>query len=458
MDGQAAEAASDDARPLEFVDLAAHLAAGCKPRSEHRVGAEHEKLLFQVSDLRRPAYEGPGGVQALLQGFERFGWRGDYEENRHGHMLIGAKRGGANLSLEPGGQFELSGAPLDSLDAIAAETGRHLQECGELGAELGLGFAGLGHDPLWRREDVPVMPKARYDIMRSYMPKVGGLGLDMMLRTCTVQANLDFASEADMAAKFRTSLALQPLATALWANSPFVEGEPTGWLSTRARVWTDTDPDRTGLLGFVFDEGFGFEAYADYALDVPMYFVKRDGRYVDLAGRSFRAFMAGELPELPGERATLKDWEDHLTTLFPEVRLKTYLEMRGADMGSQAHLDALPAFWAGLLYEPSALAAAWDVAKAWTREDREALRLDAARLGLKAQVAGRPLAEVAREVVAIARAGLAARDAADPGLAQLDVLAESAETGRTQADRWLELYKGEWGGDVRPIYAASALT
>ena len=455
MDGQAA----DDARPLEFVDLAAHLAAGCKPRGEHRVGAEHEKLLFRThGEPRRPSYDGPAGVQALLEGFERFGWRGDYEENRHGHMLIGAKRGGANLSLEPGGQFELSGAPLDSLDAIADETARHLGECGELGRELGLGFAGLGHDPLWRREDVPVMPKARYDIMRSYMPTVGGLGLDMMLRTCTVQANLDFASEADMAAKFRTSLALQPLATALWANSPFVEGAPSGWLSTRARVWTDTDPDRTGLLGFVFEEGFGFEAYANYALDVPMYFVKREGRYVDLSGRSFRAFLAGELPELPDERPTLKDWEDHLTTIFPEVRLKTYLEMRGADMGSAAHLDALPAFWAGLLYDPAALAAAWDVAKGWTREDREALRLDAARLGLKAEVAGRPLAEVAREVVAIARKGLAARETAASGVAQLDVLAESAETGRTQADRWLELYDGEWGGDVRPIYAAAALT
>ena len=449
-------AAGDD-RPLEFVDLAAHLAAGCKPRSEHRVGAEHEKLLYRRDDLRRPSYDGPGGVRALLEGSERFGWRGDYEENRHGHMLTGAKRGGANLSLEPGGQFELSGAPLDSLDAIADETGRHLQECGELGAELGLGFAGLGHDPLWSRADVPVMPKARYDIMRAYMPRVGGLGLDMMLRTCTVQANLDFASEADMAAKFRVSLALQPLATALWANSPFVEGRPTGWLSTRARVWTDTDPDRTGLLGFVFEEGFGFETYVDWALDTPMYFVRREGKYVDLAGRSFRAFLAGELPELPGERATMADWGDHLTTLFPEVRLKTYLEMRGSDMGSKAHLDALPAFWAGLLYDPAALAAAWDVAKGWTREDREALRLDAARLGLRAQVAGRSLAEVAREVVAIARQGLAARDTTETGLAQLDVLSESAETGRTQADRWLELYEGEWAGDVRPIYAASAL-
>ncbi len=448
------EHAADGERPLEPSDLAAHLASGGKPAGEHRVGAEHEKLLFRTADHRRPAYDGVAGVEALLHGFERFGWSEVREANRHGEPLIGLTREGANVSLEPGGQFELSGAPLARLADTAAETARHLDEAAAIGAGLGIGFAGLGHDPLWRREDVPVMPKARYDIMRAYMPKVGGLGLDMMLRTCTVQANLDFADEADMIAKFRVSLALQPLATALWANSPFVEGAPTGWLSTRARVWTDTDPDRTGLLNFVFDEGFGFDRYVEYALDVPMYFVKRGGRYVDLSGRSFRRFLAGDLPDLPGERPTLADWEDHLTTLFPEVRLKTYLEMRGADMGSEAHCQALPAFWTGLLYDPDALAAAWEVARGWTRDDREALRLDAARLGLAATVAGRPLQEVAREVVAIARRGLLARGE-DP--AQLDVLAESAETGRTQADRWLELYHGEWNRDVRPIYAASAL-
>ena len=443
-----------DARPLEFADLAAHLAAGCKPRAEHRVGAEHEKLLFRTADLRRPAYDGADGVHALLTGLGRFGWDEVREENRHGDMLIGLKRGGANVSLEPGGQFELSGAPLDGLDATAAETASHLDECAAVGGELGLGFAGLGHDPLWSRADVPIMPKARYDIMRAYMPRVGSLGLDMMLRTCTVQANLDFADEADMALKFRVSLALQPLATALFANSPFVEGRPSGWLSTRARVWTDTDPDRTGLLHFVFEEGFGFERYVQYALDVPMYFVKREGRYVDLSGRSFRAFMAGELAELPGERPTLKDWEDHLTTLFPEVRLKTYLEMRGADMGSEAHLTALPALWAGLLYHPPSLAAAWELARGWSREDREALRLDAARVGLKAQVAGRPLQEIAREGVALAAEGLAA--IGEPA-ARLDVLAEAAETGRTQADHWLDRFHSAWGGDVRPVYEEARL-
>ena len=323
-----------------------------------------------------------------------------------------------------------------------------------MGGALGLGFLALGHDPLWSRADIPVMPKGRYDIMRAYMPKVGSLGLDMMLRTCTVQANLDFSSEADMAHKFRVSLALQPLATALWANSPFVEGKPTGWLSTRARVWTDTDKDRTGLLGFVFEEGFGFSRYVDWALDVPMYFVKRDGLYVDLAGRSFRDFMDGRLSELPGETPTLKDWNDHLTTAFPEVRLKTYLEMRGSDVGSKPMLDALPAFWAGVLYDGVALDAAWDVVKAWTREEREALRLDAARIGLKAQVAGRSLQDVAKDVLAIAAEGLARRGLNERSL--LSPLDEIAATGLTNADRLLERYHGAWAGDVRRVYEEQA--
>ena len=441
-----------DTRPLTFADLSAVLASGCKPAAEHRIGAEHEKLVFARSDLRRPAYEGEAGIHALLTGLEPDGWAPVIEHNRHGAMLIGLERagGGANVSLEPGGQFELSGAPFADCHDIAAETARHLEEVKAVGAKLGLGFLGLGHDPLWSRADIPVMPKGRYDIMRAYMPTVGGLGLDMMLRTCTVQANLDFASEADMGAKFRLSLALQPLATALWANSPFTEGKPTGWLSTRARVWTDTDPDRTGLLSFVFEDNFGFDRYTDYALDVPMYFVKRSGAYVNTAGRSFRAFMAGDLPELPGETPTLKDWNDHLTTAFPEVRLKTYLEMRGSDVGAQPMLDALPAFWAGLLYDPAAMAAAWDVAKGWTREQREGLRVDAARVGLKAEVAGRSLQAIAKDVLAIAAEGLDQRGMGE--ITFLSPLNEIAESGLTAADRLLERYHGSWGGDVRWAY------
>jgi glutamate--cysteine ligase len=449
------ECALDD-RPLELADLAAHLATGCKPETDYRVGAEHEKFGFRQGALAPVPYEGEAGIEALLKGLMRFGWSGVYEAGDAGETLIGLSREGANVSLEPGGQFELSGAPLDSIHDICAETSRHLRETREVADELGLGFLGLGFSPTWSREQVPVMPKGRYRIMRAYMPKVGSLGLDMMFRTCTVQANLDFGSEADMMAKFRASLALQPVATALFANSPFTEGRPNGLLSARAMVWTDTDAARTGLLDFVFDDGFGFERYAQYALDVPMYFVKRDGRYIDTAGRSFRAFMAGELPELPGERPTIKDWVDHLSTLFPEVRLKTYLEMRGADAGPQSRLCALPALWTGIFYDGAALAAALDLCKHWTPEDRARLRLDAARYGLKAQVAGRALRDVARDMVAISKEGLARRRRLDGGLVDetgyLRELEEIADSGVTPAERLLDLYHGPWQGDVRRVF------
>jgi glutamate--cysteine ligase len=445
-----------DRRPLTLDDLAAHLATGCKPPADFRVGSEHEKLVYRLGSYETVAYErdaeGRGGIRALLEGLQRFGWSGVYEDNQFGHTLIGLQRGGGNISLEPGGQFELSGAPLESVHDICDEIGQHLSETAVVGEELGLGFSALGHAPTWRRADIPVMPKGRYAIMRAYMPKVGGLGLDMMFRTCTVQANLDFASEADMVAKFRLSLALQPIATALFANSPFVDGKPTGLLSSRAHVWTDTDPDRTGMLPFVFEDGFSFETYARYALDVPMYFVKRDGRYIDASGQSFRAFMAGELPALPGERPTIKDWEDHLTTLFPEVRLKTYLEMRGADTGSRTQLCALAALWIGLLYDPAAQAAAWDLCKDWTIEQRAALRADAARLGLKATVAGRSVREVARDVLAVAREGLRRRNRLGASFTDetgyLRDLEQVVESGLTPAERLLELYNGAWDGDA----------
>jgi glutamate--cysteine ligase len=441
-----------DEAPLTVGALAAHLAAGCKPTSEFRIGAEHEKFPFRLGSDAPIPYDGPDGIFALLTGLERFGW----EEVREGETLIGLHRGGANVSLEPGGQFELSGAPLETVHDIHEETVQHLAEVKVVGQELGLGFLGLGFTPVWRREDVPVMPKGRYKIMRAYMPKVGKLGLDMMFRTCTVQVNLDFASEADMVLKFRASLALQPIVTALFANSPFIEGRPSGFLSSRANVWTDTDPHRTGLLDFVFQDGFGFEAYARWAIDVPMYFAKREGRYVDLAGRSFRKFMAGELDELPGDRATMKDWSDHITTMFPEVRLKTYLEMRGADCGPLPMLSALPALWAGVFYDDAALAAAWDLCKGWTSEDRHRLRADAARTGLKGQVAGRPIRAVAQDLLAIAREGLRRRARSREGLmdetSYLAPLDEIAESGHTLADRLLELYHGAWRGEVRNAY------
>ena len=442
---------------LTFDDLVASLEAGCKPRERWRVGTEHEKFGFHQGSWRPVAYDEPQGIRAMLEGLTRFGWA-PVEEGGH---LLALKRDGASITLEPGGQFELSGAPLESLHDTCAETGKHLREVKAVADELGLGFIGLGFSPLWRRDEVPVMPKGRYAIMRRYMPLKGNLGLDMMLRTCTVQANLDFASEADMAKKFRVSLALQPIATALFANSPFVEGKPSGFLSARANVWTDTDPDRTGMLGFVFADGFGFETYVRYALNVPMYFVYREGRYIDVAGRSFADFIDGRLPELPGERPTLSDWADHLTTLFPEVRLKTFLEMRGADAGPWDTICALPALWTGLLYDDAALEAAWDLVKGWDVGDHERLRRDVTRLGLKAEVAGRTVQDVAKDVVAIASEALRGRARLSSGSmvderVQLRPLEEIADSGVTRAERLLALYHGPWAGDVTRAFAELA--
>jgi glutamate--cysteine ligase len=448
------EVACDD-RPLVFEDLVRWFEAGAKPKAAWRVGAEHEKFVFRLGSHQPVPYE-PQGIKALLEGLTRYGW----EPVCEGENVIALSRGMANISLEPGGQFELSGAPLETIHDICEETGGHLQEVKVVADELGLGFLGLGFTPIWRRDEVPVMPKGRYAIMRRYMPKVGSMGLDMMFRTCTVQANLDFGSEADMLAKFRTSLALQPIATALFANSPFKEGKPTGFVSARANVWTDTDRDRTGMLDFVFRDGFGFEAYAEYALDVPMYFVKRDGRYIDVAGRSFRDFMKGELAELPGEKPTLKDWADHTTTLFPEVRLKQYLEMRGADSGPWSRLCALPALWMGVLYDSAALAAAWDLCKDWDIADHERLREDVARVGLKAEIAGRTVQDVAKDMLAIAREGLKRRKRLSGGLVDesgyLTELDEIAASGITPAERLLELYNGPWAGDASKVFEAFA--
>jgi len=451
-------------RPLTIEDMAGHLASGSKPKADFRVGSEHEKFLFRVGTHESVAYaqdaQGRGGVQALLEGLMQFGWHGVYEDTSAGHTLIALQRGGASVSLEPAGQFELSGAPLESVHDICDEISQHLTEAKSVAEGLGIGFLGLGFAPTWTREQTQIMPKARYDIMRNYMPKVGKLGLDMMLRTCTVQANLDFASEADMVAKFRLSLALQPITTALFANSPFVEGRPTGFVSNRANTWTDTDAARTGMLNFVFEDGFGFETYARYALDVPMYFVKRNGVYLDATGQSFRAFIEGELPAAPGVQATLHDWEEHLATIFPEVRLKTFLEMRGADTGPKTRLCGLAALWIGLLYDDAATAAAWDLCKSWTPEQREQLRRDAPRLGLKAEIAGRSARDIAVDILAIAREGLKRRARIGASLTDergyLAELEEIADSGITPAERWLELYHGAWNEDLASIYEAAA--
>ncbi|QIK80607.1 glutamate--cysteine ligase [Lysobacter sp. HDW10] len=428
------------------------LASGEKPRSDWRIGTEHEKFGFRLDDLRPPTFEGERGIEALLKGLTRFGWEPYAEDGK----VIALLRDGASVTLEPAGQLELSGAPLLDIHETCREVGTHLNEVRQVADSLGLGFLGMGFQPKWTRADMPWMPKGRYKIMREYMPKVGQLGLDMMTRTCTVQVNLDYASEADMIKKFRVSLALQPVATALFADSPFTEGKPNGYLSYRSHIWTDTDRDRTGMLDFVFDEGFGYERYVDYLLDVPMYFTYRNGVYMDYAGHSFKKFLAGELDGLRGELPTLRDWNDHMTTAFPEVRLKKYLEMRGADGGPWGRLCALPAFWVGLLYDDEALDAAWDLVKNFSMEERNALRDGVPKYALKLPFRGATVRELSIEALKIASAGLARRARANTcGMNEacfLESIIEIAESGETAAERKLDLFHGPWGGVVDPVF------
>jgi len=445
-----------DMTPIESRDdLVAWFAAGEKPQEQFRVGTEHEKFAFTLGRNRPVTYQGARSIRALLEGMQSLlGW----EPIMEGPNVIGLSdvTGGGAISLEPGGQFELSGAPLATIHRTCSELMAHLAQLREVAEPLGIGFLGIGMTPNWTRSEMPMMPKGRYRIMTAYMPKVGRLGLDMMYRTCTVQANLDFSSEADMVKKLRVALALQPVATALFANSPFTEGRPNGFLSFRSEIWRNTDPHRSGMLPWAFEPGMGYERWADYALDVPMYFVKRGDRYSDVAGRSFRHLMAGKLDELPGERARVSDWVNHLSTIFPEVRLKRYLEMRGADGGPWARLPSLSAFWVGLLYDGSCLDAAWDIAKGWTAEERQKLRDQVPRLGFKATIRGRDLLSIARETLALARAGLARRKRFDPyGVDEtryIKPLDELAERGETPAEELLRKFHGPWGGSVEPVF------
>ncbi|MEO5810337.1 MAG: glutamate--cysteine ligase [Sphingomicrobium sp.] len=440
--------------PIESrADLLAEFSGGEKPREAWRIGTEHEKFVYRLSDHRAPSWDEPGGIRDLLLGLTEFGWK-PVEE---GGKVIALTGSDGTISLEPAGQLELSGAPLANLHLSCAESGRHLQQVKTVGDRLGLGFLGLGMWPDKRRDELPIMPKGRYEIMLRHMPRVGQLGLDMMLRTCTIQVNLDYSSEADMVKKFRVGLALQPIATALFANSPLTEGKPNGFKSFRSHIWEDTDPHRTGMLPFVFDDGFGYERYCDYALDVPMYFVFRDGKYIDAAGLSFRDFLDGKLAVLPGEKPTVADWTDHLSTAFPEVRLKSFLEMRGADGGRWGRICALPALWVGLLYSDSALDAAWDLCRHWTIEQRESLRHAVPRMALDAVAPdGGTVGDLAGQVLEIAAAGL--RDRAELNAAGdneggfLDPLREVVASGKTFADRLLERYHGEWNGDASRVY------
>lgn len=442
--------------PIEHQSqLAEFLEAGSKPVDDWRIGTEHEKFGYCKDTLLPLPYEGERSIKAILECLrDRFSWAPVME----GENIIGLSKDGANVSLEPGGQLELSGAPLVSIHETCDEVNNHLADVQSVADEIGVGFIGLGAAPIWTHDQMHMMPKGRYKLMTDYMGRVGTHGTQMMYRTCTVQVNLDFGSEADMVKKFRVALALQPVATALFANSPFFEGKLNGHKSWRSRIWRDLDPARTGTLPFAFEDGFGFEHYVDYALDVPMYFVYRDGKYIDALGQSFRDFMKGKLPALPGETPTLSDWADHLTTIFPEARLKQFIEMRGADGGPWRRLCALPALWVGLLYDNSALDAAWDLAKDWTTETREALRVAASVDGLQASIEGVNMADLAREVVKIAEHGLKARAVEGAGglipdeTHFLNALTESVDAGKVPADELLEHYHGDWGGDLTRVY------
>ena len=444
-----------DAPITDRAQLAEFLEKGCKPPEDWRIGTEHEKFGYTVEDNMPLPYEGERSVRAMLEGLrDRFGWDPVEEDGN----LIGLTKGLANVSLEPGGALELSGAPVETIHHTCDEVNDHLREVRSVADDLNIGYIGLGASPTWMHEDVPLMPKSRYKLMKSWMDSVGTHGKKMMFRTCTVQVNVDFSSEADMVAKLRVALALQSVATALFANSPFFEGEDTGLQSFRARCWRDLDPSRTGIPEFAFEDGMGFERYVDYALDVPMYLVHRDGVYHDALGQSFRDFMRGRLPALPGETPTIGDWGDHLTTLFPEARVKQFMEMRGADGGPWRRLCALPALWVGLLYDGDSLSAAWDLCKDWDQETRLALRVAASEDGLRARVGDIHMHDLAREVVDIAEAGLKRR--ARPGAGGLipdethflNALRETVETGKTLSDELLEDWRGPWEGDLSRVY------
>jgi len=451
----------EDGAPSPLVetrdDLVRWIAAGEKPKPQWRIGTEHEKFVFQTGTLAPVPYAGPTGIQALMEELiRRYGWVAIRENGN----VIALKRPdgekGGTISLEPGGQFELSGAPVETLHDTADETQSHLIEVLDVGEDLQIGFLGVGFSPKWRLDDVPHMPKQRYDVMTRYMPMVGSRGLDMMYRTATVQVNLDFANEADMVKKLRVSLALQPIATALFASSPFTEGQPNGFQSMRSEVWRDTDKRRTGMLPFAFEPGMGYERYVDYALDVPMYFVYRSGKYIDVAGSSFRDFMAGKLNGLEGERPTVDDWSDHLTTLFPEVRMKRFLEMRGADGGRWNSITALPAFWTGILYDDAALDQAWQLVKDWTPPEREALRNGVPMSALKTVFRSTTVGAIARHVLRISRLGLKNRAQINAKnqdetlyLAPLDVI---AGTGRTVSDQLLDRFHGAWHGNIDHVF------
>ncbi|MEO1067083.1 MAG: glutamate--cysteine ligase [Pseudomonadota bacterium] len=448
-----------DETPIENkAELIDWIAAGSKPEADFRIGTEHEKFGFRLKDNSPIPYEGSDGIEALLRSMQQLlDWDAILDDGR----IIGlaAKEGGGAISIEPGGQFELSGAPLKSIHETCIEANSHLAHVRRCAEPLGIGFLGTGSSPIWSFDETPKMPKSRYDIMRAYMPKVGSRGLDMMHRTATIQVNLDFSSEADMVKKMRVSIALQPIATAIFANSPFMDGKPTGRLSERSEIWRDTDNNRAGMLPFVFDDDFGFERYVDYALDVPMYFLKRGDTYHDVTGTTFRDFMAGALKDtVPQGFPMMGDWVNHLGTIFPEVRLKRFLEMRGADGGPWRGICALPAFWVGLFYDQTALDHAYDMIADWSTDEMQAMRDAVPTTALKTPFRDQTVLDLAKQAVSLSRAGLQHRERlSETGLDEtvyLEPIQETLVSGKTPAEKVLAKYHGEWNENLNPVFSA----
>jgi len=446
-----------DSRPIEHQDeLVDYIAEGCKPRDQWRIGTEHEKFPFYIDGNSPVPYGGERGILALLEGMQKtLGWDPIIDA---GHVIgLVEPTGQGAISLEPGGQFELSGAPVETLHQTCREGNAHLAQLRQIAEPLGIRFFGLGGSPKWTLAETPRMPKSRYDIMTAFMPKVGTQGLDMMYRTCTIQVNLDFESEADMRRKMQVSMKLQPLSTALFANSPFTEGRPNGLQSWRGDIWRDTDNQRSGLLPFVFTPDFGFADYVEWALDVPMYFLIREGRYFDCTHVTFRQFMGGALKDsVPEGLPTMGDWANHLSTLFPDVRMKRFLEMRGADGGPWRRICALPAFWVGLLYDDEALGQADALTRDWTLEEVEAMRNTAPAQGLDTGFRNRKLNDVAREILEISRLGLANRNRLNKeGFDETGFLApleEAVARGTTSAQEMLRAFNTRWGGSIEPVF------
>ncbi|WOC15514.1 glutamate--cysteine ligase [Pseudochrobactrum sp. MP213Fo] len=437
-------------------ELAEYLADGCKPKENWRIGTEHEKFPYYTQGNSPVPYEGTRGIRAILQAMQqRLGWDPIIDEGN----LIGlvSTQGQGAISLEPGGQFELSGAPLQTIHQTFAEASQHLADVHDISTPMGIRFLGMGGSPKWTLAETPVMPKSRYAIMTAYMPKVGKEGLDMMYRTSTIQVNLDFASETDMRHKMQVGMKLQSVATALFASSPFTEGKPNGLQSWRSDIWRDTDNNRAGVLPFVFSERFGFADYVDWALDVPMYFIMRDGHYVDCTHITFRQFMHGAMKDHPtAGQPNIGDWANHISTLFPEVRLKRFLEMRGADGGPLEHIAGLSAFWVGLLYDEEALNAALDLTKDWSFEAVAEMRNSVPKLGFKTPLGHGTVADIARQAVSIAQLGLKNRkqhnEKGQDETIHLAALEDILTSGQPLAETMLQRFNAEWNNSIDPVF------